>query len=103
MCAGRSAAATDPELTGAAVGFSCRVPGFDAGALLGRALAVPLDRFVQLALVAAREAVADAGLDPATWDGARVGVVLGNSLGGSVTAERQHRELAATASRTSPR
>jgi 3-oxoacyl-[acyl-carrier-protein] synthase II len=86
-------AALDPALDGAAVDFSCRVPGFDAAALLGRATAFRTDRFVQLALVAAREAVADAGLDPATWDGARVGVVLGNSLGGSTTFERQHREL----------
>jgi len=93
VSAGRPAAAPDPALAGAAVEFSCRVPGFDAGALLGRALALRADRFVQLALVAAREAVADAGLDPATWDGARVGVVLGNSLGGSATLERQHAEL----------
>ena len=90
---GMSTAATDPELAGAAVDFSCRVPDFNPVALLGRATAFRTDRFVQLALVAAREAVADAGLDPATWDGARVGVVLGNSLGGSVTFERQHREL----------
>jgi 3-oxoacyl-[acyl-carrier-protein] synthase II len=90
---GVSTAATDPALAGAAVDFSCRVPGFDAAALLGRKTALRADRFVQLALVAAREAIACAGLDPATWDGARVGIVLGNSLGGSVTFERQHREL----------
>jgi 3-oxoacyl-[acyl-carrier-protein] synthase II len=90
---GTPTAATDPDLAGAAVDFSCRVPGFDAAALLGRKNAFRTDRFVQLALVAAREAIASAGLDPATWDGARVGVVLGNSLGGSATFERQHREL----------
>ncbi len=93
VCAGTPTATEDPALTGAAVDFSCRVPGFDATAALGRATAFRTDRFVQLALVAAREAVAGAGLDPATWDGARVGVVLGNSLGGSATFERQHREL----------
>ena len=49
------------------------------------------DRFVQLALVAAREAVADAGLDPTGWDGARVAVVIGCGLGGVSTWERQHR------------
>lgn len=91
--AGTPTAAPDPDLEGAAVAFSCRVPGFKAAELLGRATAFRTDRFVQLALVAAREAVADAGLDPSTWDGARVGVVLGNSLGGSTTFERQHREL----------
>ncbi|MFI8997469.1 beta-ketoacyl-[acyl-carrier-protein] synthase family protein [Streptomyces sp. NPDC053542] len=89
--AGRSAAARDPELAGLAVDFSCRVPDFDANALLGRRTAWRLDRFVQLAMVAARQAVADAGHDPATWDGTRVGVVLGNSLGGTATFESQHR------------
>ncbi|MEE1802868.1 beta-ketoacyl-[acyl-carrier-protein] synthase family protein [Streptomyces sp. JV176] len=45
-------------------------------------------RFVKLALIAARQAVADAGLDPATWDGGRVGVVLGVGVGGvSVLAD----------------
>ncbi|MFD9819581.1 beta-ketoacyl-[acyl-carrier-protein] synthase family protein [Streptomyces violascens] len=88
---GVSAAATDPELAGLAVDFSCRVPGFDANALLGRRTAWRLDRFVQLAIVAARQAVADAGLDRETWDSTRVGVVIGNSLGGTATAEAQHR------------
>ncbi|KPC87229.1 3-oxoacyl-ACP synthase, partial [Streptomyces sp. NRRL WC-3753] len=36
-----------------------------------------MDRFTHLALTAARQAVDDAGLDPATWDGARIGVVVG--------------------------
>ncbi|MFG2647084.1 beta-ketoacyl-[acyl-carrier-protein] synthase family protein [Streptomyces sp. NPDC048436] len=91
VCSGVSAAATDPELHGLQADFSCRVPGFDANALLGRRTAWKLDRFVQLALVAARQAVADAGLDPTSWESARVGVVLGNSLGGTATFERQHR------------
>lgn len=37
--------------------------------------------------------MADAGLDPGTWDGARVGVVLGNAGGGTQTFEGQHRVL----------
>ncbi|URN06099.1 beta-ketoacyl-[acyl-carrier-protein] synthase family protein [Actinomadura madurae] len=51
------------------------------------------DRHVQLAIPAAREAVADAGLDPATWDGARVGVVMGNGSGGYTSASREHERL----------
>lgn len=93
LCAGRSAAAPDPALEDLPTNFSCRVPGFDPDAELTRRTARGLDRFAQLALVAARDAVADAGLDPRTWDGARVGVVVGNSLGGTETWERQHREL----------
>ncbi|MEU1328502.1 beta-ketoacyl-[acyl-carrier-protein] synthase family protein [Streptomyces sp. NPDC005865] len=76
VCAGVSAAATDPELASGPVDFSCRVPGFDAAATLGPQV-WRMDRFVQLAMAAAREAVSDAGLHPRTWDGARVGVVIG--------------------------
>ncbi|GAB2610922.1 beta-ketoacyl-[acyl-carrier-protein] synthase family protein [Streptomyces capparidis] len=90
VCEGRSATALDPALEGHPVRLSCRVPGFDGDALLGARRAHRLDRFAQLALVAAREAIADAGLDPGTWDGARVGVVLGCGDGGSATWERQH-------------
>jgi 3-oxoacyl-[acyl-carrier-protein] synthase II len=52
-----------------------------------------MDRFSQFAVVAAREAVADAGLDPTAWDNARVGVVLGCAEGGFSTLEQQHRVL----------
>ncbi|ARZ65792.1 3-oxoacyl-ACP synthase [Streptomyces albireticuli] len=89
----RPAAAWDPLLAHHRVRISCRVPGFDAAALLGARRAHRLDPFVQFALVAAREAVADAGLDPATWDGGRVGVVLGCADGGPITVEEQHRVL----------
>ncbi|MFH8485197.1 beta-ketoacyl-[acyl-carrier-protein] synthase family protein [Streptomyces longisporoflavus] len=88
LCRGRSLAATDPDLAGLPVDFSCRVTDFDAEAELGRASARRGDRFIQFALVAARRAVADAGLDPHTWEAERVGVVLGvgsNSLSTYVT------------------
>ena len=78
------------ELKGMPVDFGCPVPGFDPATLLGRRKAWRLDRASQLALVAAAEAVADSGLDPACWDGARVAVVLGCGLGGVATWERQH-------------
>ncbi|MEU9228437.1 beta-ketoacyl-[acyl-carrier-protein] synthase family protein [Streptomyces massasporeus] len=87
---GRSTAATDPDLAGLPVDFACRVPGFDAGALLGRRSAVRMDPVSHFGVVAARQAVEDAGLDPASWEGARVGVVVGTSLGGWSTVEREH-------------
>jgi len=95
ICAGESVAARDEELEGMPVDFTCRVPGFDADALLGRRTAWRLDRYVHLALVAAREAIADAGLDPDEWDASRVGVVMGNALGGISTFERQHNTMLA--------
>lgn len=93
VLSGRATASRDPELAGLPADFSCRVPGFDAGELLGPSSAWRLDRFTQLAIVAARQAVADAGLDPRSWDGTRVGVIMGNSLGGTATWEQQHRRL----------
>jgi 3-oxoacyl-[acyl-carrier-protein] synthase II len=89
---GVSTASPDENLAMLEVAFSCRVPGFDPS-VIDRKAARRLDRFVQLAVVAAREAVADAGLDPTTWDGARVGVVLGCGMGGAATWEAQHRRL----------
>ncbi|KUL55611.1 MULTISPECIES: beta-ketoacyl-[acyl-carrier-protein] synthase family protein [Streptomyces] len=87
-CAGPVAA-----LEGGEVAFGARVPDFDPVAAIGRRKAWRLDRHNQLALAAAAEALADSGLDPATWDGARVGVVLGVGLGGAATWETQHRKL----------
>ncbi|MFE2583934.1 beta-ketoacyl synthase N-terminal-like domain-containing protein, partial [Streptomyces sp. NPDC059378] len=93
VCAGRPAAAPDPALPPGPTGITCRVPGFDGEALLGGRRAHRLDRFTQFALVAAAEAVADAGLDPGHWDGARVAVVLGCADGGPETVEAQHQVL----------
>lgn len=88
---GESTATTDPGLAGLGlpVDFSCRVPDFNAAELLDRRTAWRQERFTHLALYAAREAVADAKLDPATWDGARVSVIMGNALGGTPTYEAQ--------------
>ncbi|MFD0386389.1 beta-ketoacyl-[acyl-carrier-protein] synthase family protein [Streptomyces stramineus] len=83
LCAGESLAAADPHLDGLPVDFSCRVRDFDAEAELGRARARRLDPPARFAIAAARRAVAHAGLDHRSWEGDRVGVVLGvgsNSL-----------------------
>lgn len=87
---GISCATRDDRLRGCPVDFSCRVPDFDADVLIGGFAARRLERFTQMAIVAARQAVADAGWDPLTWDGTRVGVVLGNSLGGVQCFEAGH-------------
>ncbi|MGV9423132.1 beta-ketoacyl-[acyl-carrier-protein] synthase family protein [Streptomyces sp. NPDC003656] len=89
LCAGLSTAAPDPGLDGLPVAFSCRVPELDAAGLLGHRLSRRLDRFTTFALLAAREAVADAGLGTGVgtglgadgWEAARVGVVMGVGTG----------------------
>ncbi len=88
----RSTARRDPVLAGLPVDFSCRSPQ-DPAELIGGRTARRMDRFVQFAVLAAREAVADAGLDPVSWDGARIGVVLGCADGGPGTVEQEHRVL----------
>ncbi|MFJ9538354.1 beta-ketoacyl-[acyl-carrier-protein] synthase family protein [Streptomyces sp. NPDC101225] len=93
VCAGRSAAARNPALAGLPVDISCTVPGFSPREHVGRRSTLTHDRFIQLSITAAREAVADSGLDPTTWDGARVGVVVGCGLGGVATWEAQHRRM----------
>ncbi|MGI5484896.1 beta-ketoacyl-[acyl-carrier-protein] synthase family protein [Streptomyces lavendofoliae] len=83
LCQGTSLADHDPLLAGLRTDFSCAVRGLNAASVLGHKMARRLDAFAQFAVVAARQAVADAGLDPTQWQSERVGVVLGvgsNSL-----------------------
>jgi 3-oxoacyl-[acyl-carrier-protein] synthase II len=48
------------------------------------------DRFTQLALVAAGEAIAQAGLDQSPYDRAELGCVIGTGIGGLTTIESEH-------------
>jgi 3-oxoacyl-[acyl-carrier-protein] synthase II len=47
------------------------------------------DRYTHFAFVAAKQAVADSGLDMAAEDGDRVGVIIGSGMGGMHTYETQ--------------
>ncbi|MGW1432428.1 beta-ketoacyl-[acyl-carrier-protein] synthase family protein [Streptomyces sp. NPDC002431] len=78
------------ELDGLPCDFMYTVAGFDPRAVLGVAAARLMDRFAQLAVLAAREAVADAGLDPEAWDAGRVAVVIGSAHGGLPFYDEQH-------------
>ena len=77
-----------------AEGFTSRiaaeVDGFDGAALLGRKEAKRLDRFSQFAAVPSLEAIEDAGIDMATEDPDRVGVLIGSGVGGIITITEQH-------------
>ncbi|MFE6664666.1 beta-ketoacyl-[acyl-carrier-protein] synthase family protein [Streptomyces sp. NPDC057697] len=82
LCAGVSMARGCEELAGLPVDFGCPVDGIDLDEAVGGRSVWRMARFVKMALVAARRAVADAGLSPERWDGDRVGVVLGVGVGG---------------------
>ncbi|MFF2008493.1 beta-ketoacyl-[acyl-carrier-protein] synthase family protein [Streptomyces sp. NPDC058195] len=82
LCAGVSTARRCEELAGLPVDFGCPVDGLDLDAAVGGRAVWRMARFVKMALLAARQAVADAGLSPQRWDGDRVGVVLGVGVGG---------------------
>ncbi|MGW8783949.1 beta-ketoacyl-[acyl-carrier-protein] synthase family protein [Streptomyces sp. NPDC055796] len=90
---GKSTAATSEQLAGLPVDFCCSLPHFDTAEVLGRRTAHRLDRSSQLAVVAARAALRDARLDPDTWDGTRVGVVIGCGVGAAHTWETQGKRL----------
>lgn len=92
-CAGEPTAARQPALAGLEVDFACTVPDFDAETVMNPRRAWRVDRCAQFAVAAAAEAIKDAGLDPISWDGARVGVVMGATAGGCSTLEEQHRRL----------
>jgi len=51
------------------------------------------DRFTQFAVVAARMAFEDSGLDSATMDPYRAGSIIGSGIGGIHTIEKEHQVL----------
>jgi len=106
MVAGRSG--VGPIRSFDATGLSVRIAAeiadseFDASEHFDRPDARRMDRFAQLGLVAARQAVAQSGLDVAAR-APRVGVVFGSGLGGVTTLVEQAGVLAARGpSRISP-
>jgi 3-oxoacyl-[acyl-carrier-protein] synthase II len=66
------------------------VADFDATDYLDAKRAKRLDRYSQMAIVAARLAVQDAGLDLEAVDRERLGVCIGSALGGVAFAEAQY-------------
>jgi len=69
------------------------VPGFEPTDFMSNRVAKKCDRFSHLALVAADQALQDAALDLDTVDRRRVGIVVGNNLGGWEFGERGLYEL----------
>ena len=62
--------------------FACEVKDFNAQDYFDRKEARKMDPFVQFAMIAANEAMADSGIDPETIDRDRAGVIWGSGIGG---------------------
>jgi 3-oxoacyl-[acyl-carrier-protein] synthase II len=75
--------------------FACELKDFDPLAFFDRKEARKLDRFTQYAMVAADEAIADAGFDMEKLDKYGVGVIWGAGIGGLETFQNECLEFAA--------
>lgn len=72
--------------------FACEVKGFDPLQHFDRKEVRKLDRYAQLAQVAADESVKDSGLDLDQLDKNRVGVIVSAGIGGLTTFESEVRD-----------
>lgn len=75
------------------VRFAGEIESFSTDSYLPPKDAKRLDRFTQFAMVAAIDAVRDAGLDFQSEDRFRCGVILGSGVGGLHEIETQHTRL----------
>ena len=77
--------------------YSVRIAGeikdFNPEAWLDKRVARHMDRFAQMAVASAVQAVKDAGLDLAKEDPFRVGAIVGSGIGGLKELEEQHTRL----------
>jgi 3-oxoacyl-[acyl-carrier-protein] synthase II len=69
--------------------FACEVKGFDANDHFDRKEARKLDRYAQFAVVASKEAIADAKLDSEGINKDRVGVIFSSGIGGIDTFDQE--------------
>lgn len=74
--------------------IGAEVRGWDAAKQMDPKEARRNDRYTHFGFVAAKQAIKDAGLDPARENGDRVGVMIGSGIGGMYTFESQLKVLA---------
>ena len=67
--------------------FACEVKGLNVNDYIDRKEARKLDRYTQLAMISAMQAVKDSGMDLEKEDKNRIGVVFGVGIGGIRTFE----------------
>lgn len=74
--------------------FACELKGFQADNYIDRKEARKMDPFCQYSIVAADQAMADAGLNLETIDRSRFGVIMGSGIGGLQTFYQEVRDFA---------
>lgn len=83
--------------------FACEVKNFVATDHIDRKEARKMDLYEQYAIVAAKEAIEDSGMDLETVDKNRIGVVLGVGIGGINSLEEEISKYALTGEEMGPR
>lgn len=71
----------------------CEVKDFDASEFMDPKEAKRNDRYTQFAVASSRLALKDAGIEPATLNADRFGVLIGSGIGGMMTIQTQSRRL----------
>jgi len=95
LCEGKSGISTIESFDAGAypVRFGGEIKNFDITKYIDQREGKRMDRFSQLAIAAARQAVDDSGLDFAKEDVFRAGVIVGTGIGGIKEIEDQHIRL----------
>ncbi len=69
--------------------FACEIKGFDPTKYLEKKEARKFDRYAQLAVAAAKEAIEDTGVDLESADKDRIGVIFASGIGGIHSFEEE--------------
>jgi 3-oxoacyl-[acyl-carrier-protein] synthase II len=95
LCEGRSGVSTIESFDTSAypVHFGGEIKSFDVTKYIDRRDAKRMDRFSELAVAAAIQAVKDSGLDIAKENPYRIGAIVGTGIGGIKEIEEQHLRL----------
>ncbi|THD74886.1 beta-ketoacyl-[acyl-carrier-protein] synthase family protein [Thalassobius vesicularis] len=82
-----------PDVERLSIRIGGQIKNFDENERFNRQQLALYDRFTQFTLIAAREAIAQSGLEFTDELSARAGVVLGNSGGGMTTLDENYRSV----------
>ena len=83
--------------------FACEVKNFKVNEHLDRKEARKMDLYTQYAIVAAKEAIEDSGMDLETVDKNKIGVIYGVGIGGLNTLEEELFNYALTQEKLGPK